>query len=340
MQDVTSHPDGVYTVDSAYGEQPRLAAVHFIVDHGRVAVVDTGSNASVPHILAGLGSLGIEPGAVDWVILTHLHLDHAGGAGSLMCALPGARLLVHPRCVHHLVNPARLWDKAVDIFGAGQAFRLYGRLVPLDERRIVASHDGMELLLGERVLRILDMPGHARHHIVVWDERTRAFFTGDAFGVSYREFDVGNRAFVFPSTPPSRFDPVAMMDSIDRMVAYEPQAMYLAHYGRVGGIERLAADLFRLIHAQMAVAQAARGKGLVRHVEILAGLEELVREEYARQRWAVGEEVSLNLLRFDLGLNAHGLEAWLDESWEREAMATVAAEEEAEAAALQEAAAA
>ncbi|MDR3212471.1 MAG: MBL fold metallo-hydrolase [Azoarcus sp.] len=325
MQGVTCHSDGIYGVDAVYGGQPRLAAVHFVIDHGRVAVIDTGSNASVPHVLAALGGLGIDPDAVDWVILTHLHLDHAGGAGSLMCALPRARLAVHSKSVRHLTNPVRLWEKAVTVFGVGQAFRLYGRLVPIDERRITPTRDGMELPLGDRVLRVLDAPGHACHHTVVWDEYAHVFFTGDAFGVSYREFDVCDRAFVFPTTSPAQFDPVMMMDSINRMVSYGPQAMYLTHYGRVSGVERLAADLFRLIHAQVAVAQAARGEGLVRYVEILAGLEELVREECARQRWALSEEVSLNLLRLDLSLNAHGLESWLDYTAEREAMEVLGA---------------
>jgi hydroxyacylglutathione hydrolase len=186
----------------------------------------------------------------------------------------------------------------------------------------------MELPLGDRVLKLLDTPGHARHHIVVWDGNASAFFTGDAFGISYREFDVGKRSFVFPATSPAQFDPVAMIESITRMVAYAPQAMYLAHYGKVTGVERLANDLFRLIHAQMAIAQAARGSGLARYSEILSGLEELVREECARQQWALNEEISLNLLRPDLCLNAQGLEVWLDRLHEQRAIKTAVMEEE------------
>jgi hydroxyacylglutathione hydrolase len=334
MQGVVCHGDGIYAIDSAYCEQSRLAAIHLVVDHGRVAIIDTGGNGAVPHILAALAGLNIEPEAVDWVILTHLHLDHAGGAGSLMYALPRARLMVHPNGICHMANPSRLWEKAVDTFGAVQAFRLHGRLVPVDERRIFPSHDGMELPLGERILHLLDTPGHTLSHIGIWDEHARVCFAGDAFGVSYREFDVGSRAFVFPATSSSQFDPVAMMESIDRMIAHEPRAIYLAHYDRVNGAERLSADLFRLIHAQMAIARAARGDGLVRHAEILAGLEELVREECARQRWALNEEISLNMLRLDLSLNARGLAAWLDRMWEIEAM------EEVEPAELEEAVAA
>jgi len=312
MQSVVRQSNGIYIVDSGYGGQPRAAAVHFVVDHGRVAIIDTGSNASVPHILSALACLNIVPEAVKWVIPTHLHLDHAGGLGSLMCALPCARAIIHPSAVNHLAHPARLWEKTIKAFGLEQSFRLYGRLTPVDEERIIPSRDGMELPLGDRVLKLFDAPGHARHHIVIWDESARAFFAGDAFGISYREFDVSKRSFVFPSSSPPQFDPIAMIESIVRMLAHDPEAMYLAHYGKVMGIERLANDLFRLIHAQMAIAKAARGSGLARHVEILSGLEELVREENARQQWALNEEISLNLLRPDLCLNAQGLEIWLD----------------------------
>jgi hydroxyacylglutathione hydrolase len=320
MQGIVRQSSGIYIVDPGYSGQSRVAAVYFVIDHGHVAIIDTGSNASVPYILSALAHLDIVPEAVEWVIPTHLHLGHAGGVGSLMCALPRARAVIHPSAVSHLAHPARLWEKTIKALGSEQSFRLYGHLTPVDEGRIIPSRDNMELSLGDRMLKLLDAPGHAQHHIVVWDEIASAFFTGDAFGISYREFDVSKRSFVFPSSSPPQFDPILMIGSIARMLAYNPQAMYLAHYGKVTGVERLANDLFRLIHAQIAIAHAARGKGLARHTEILSGLQELVREERARQQWALNEEISLNLLRPDLYLNAQGLEIWLDRLHEQRAI--------------------
>ena len=322
MNDITTYPDGIYAIDSGYGERPQVAAIHLIVDTGRAAVVDTGCNASIPRILGALASLGITPDAVDWVLLTHIHLDHAGGAGSMMCALPNAKLVVHPRGVRHMIDPSRLWEGAAAVYGAEQTFRLYGRLAPVPAERIVSAEDGLEISLGARRLRIVDTPGHARHHVAIWDERARAFFTGDIFGVSYRELDVDGRAFVYPTTTPSQFDPDAMHESIDRMLAFGPRAMYLTHYSRVEDVERLAGDLHRLIDTQVAVARAARGDGVARHVEILAGLEQIVREEAARQHWALNEDEALQLLRMDLELNAQGLGVWLD-SLRVEAAATL-----------------
>lgn len=311
MNTLIDYADGVYAFDSGYG-RPQLAAIHLVVQDGRAAVVDTASNASVPDVLAALASLGIAADAVDWVILTHIHLDHAGGAGSLMCALPQAKLLVHPRGARHMADPRKLSEATAAVYGPERAFELYGHLVPVPAERIVEATDGLEIHVGSRMLRVFDTPGHARHHICVWDSVARAFFTGDTFGLSYRELDVDGRAFVLPTTTPTQFDPDAMHASIDRMLAMNPQAMYLTHFSRVTDVERLGADLHRLIDTMVAVAQAARGDGVARHVEILAGLEQVMREEAARQKWALNEDDTLELLRMDLELNAQGLGDWLD----------------------------
>ncbi len=317
MQYVTAHPDGILALDSGYG-RPGLAAVHLVIDQGHAAVVDTGTNASVPRILSALAAAGIAPDKVAWVMLTHIHLDHAGGAGSLMCALPNAKLLVHPRGVRHMVDPTRLWEATAAVYGAEQAFALYGRLVPVAPERVVAAEDGLVVEMAGRRFTVFDAPGHARHHIAIWDEGARAFFTGDAFGLSYRELDVEGRASVFPTTTPSQFDPAAMHATIDRLLAAAPEAMYLTHYSRVTDVERLAADLHRLIDTEVAVARAARGEGVARHVEILAGLEQIAREEAQRQGWLVTEDEMLDLLKMDLELNAQGLGVWLDETREAE----------------------
>lgn len=311
MNELTSYPDGIHALESGYG-RPMLAAIHVVVEGGRAAIIDTGTNDSVPRVLGALAALGIEPENVNWVMLTHIHLDHAGGAGSLMCALPRARLLVHPRGLRHMIDPSRLWEGTSAVYGAERAYELYGLLVPVPPERIVPATDGLEVRLGERRFRVLDTPGHARHHICIWDDTARAFFTGDTFGLSYRELDVDGRAFVVPTTTPTQFQPDAMHESIDRMLAMQPAAMYLTHYSRVTDVQRLGADLHRLIETMVAVAQAARGDGVARHVEILAGLEQVIREEAGRQNWALDEEQTLELLRMDLELNAQGLGVWLD----------------------------
>jgi len=317
MQHVTAHPDGILAVDSGY-DRPGMAAIHLVIHRGRAAVVDTGTNASAPRVLAALAAAGIAPDQVEWVMLTHIHLDHAGGAGSLMCAFPNAKLLVHPRGVRHMIDPVALWAGTSAVYGAERAFALYGRLAPVPAERIVEATDELEIDMAGRRFRILETPGHARHHICIWDESARAFFTGDTFGLSYRELDVEGRASIFPTTTPTQFDPDALHASIERLMSFAPEAMYLTHYSRVTDVDRLAADLRRLISTQVAVAQAARGHGVARHVEILAGLEQIVREEAERQGWTLPEAEVFDLLRMDLELNAQGLGMWLDRPVTRE----------------------
>lgn len=316
MEGITAHPDGILALDSGYSGT-NVAAIHLIIHEGQVAIVDTAHNASVPRVLAALAAAGVVPDCVRWVMLTHIHLDHAGGAGSLMCALPNAKLLVHPRGARHMIDPSKLWQATCDVYGTDTAFALYGRLIPVPKERVIEASDGMLVDLAGREFEILDTPGHARHHICIYDRLANAFFTGDTFGLSYRQFDVNGRASVIPTTTPTQFDPESAHQSIDRLLAYKPQAMYLTHYSRVTDVPRLGADLRRLLDAYVAVAQAARGEGEQRYNEIRAGLEEIIREEAARQGWSTTMEETLQILKVDLDLNAQGLAFWMDEQCQK-----------------------
>ncbi|NTV11396.1 MAG: MBL fold metallo-hydrolase, partial [Zoogloea sp.] len=246
MQAVTDFSHGVSAIESGYGWEG-LAAVHLVVEKGRAAVVDTGSNASLPKVLAALAEKGVAPEAVDWVLITHIHLDHAGGAGSFMAAFPNAKLVVHPRGARHLAEPSKLFAGVAAVYGEERAKALYGELLPVPVERIVEANDGLELDLAGRTIRVFDTPGHARHHVCYFDAASRSFFTGDTFGLSYRELDVDGRPSIIPTSTPVQFDPAAMHASIDRMLAESPVAMYLTHFSRVEDVPRLAADLHRLI---------------------------------------------------------------------------------------------
>jgi len=311
VQYLTAYPDAVLAIDTGQGHE-HCATIYMIVNKGRVALIDAGIDASVRPVLESLATAGLSPDAVDYVILTHLHLDHAAGAGHLMAALSNARLLVHPSGLRHVVAPERLWRANVDVYGEAQVRRRYGEILPVAADCVDAATDEMTLTLAGRSLRIVHTPGHSPQHLAVWDAYSRNFFAGDAFGVSPPGLAVDGHTFVFPSTMPSGFDPEAMHASIDRMLEAQPEAIYLAHGARVTDVTRRAADLHRLIDAQIAVARAARGHDVARHVEILSGLEQLVREETARQGWALDEEETLALLREDLAMNAQGLGLWLD----------------------------
>jgi glyoxylase-like metal-dependent hydrolase (beta-lactamase superfamily II) len=305
---MTVHPDGITTVDAGY-VQPGYASVHLIERNGRVAVVDTGTNDSVPLVLAALGALGLEPAAVDVVFVTHVHLDHAGGAGLLMQALPAARAVAHPRSVPHLVDPSRLCEASRVVYGPARFEHLYGTPLPIEATRITETQDGDRLTLGGSELRILHTPGHALHHHVLHDLDARAVFTGDTFGLSYRALDTERGPCIMPTTTPTQFDPEQLVSSIRRIVALAPEALYLTHYGRVTGAERLGAALERQIATFVDIARR-HASATDRAPAIRADLRNLwldVLQEHGAPATAVD-----GLLAPDLELNTQGLIAWLD----------------------------
>ncbi len=315
MADLIHHAAGITAVDTHY-VRPRLAASHVVVDAGRAAFVDTGTNHSVPRLLAALAALGVEREAVDWVFLTHVHLDHAGGAGSLMRALPNARAVLHPRGAPHMADPAKLIAASIAVYGEQTYRELYGELVPIAAERIVVAADGQQFELGARTLECLHTPGHALHHQTIVDRAHALAFTGDTFGLSYREFDVDGRALVVPTTTPTQFDPTQLLASIDRICALEPESLYLTHYSRVTDIPRLAASLRAQIEVLVTAAEAAAAAAWPDRTECRRRIVEAIRGlwvELARAHGVAEPERRVDdILGLDLALNADGLIAWLE----------------------------
>lgn len=300
----------IHVIDTAF-QRDHFDAAYLLVGNGRGAFIDCGTGHSLPNLLAAVERAGLGVDAIDWLILTHVHLDHAGGAGALMQRLPNARLLLHPRGAPHMIDPARLVAGATAVYGEAEMARSYGRIVPVAAERVVVAEDGHRLSLGGRELLCIDTPGHARHHLCVWDEASRGWFTGDTFGLSYRELDSAQGAFIVPTTSPVQFEPEALHASIDRLMAREPEAMYLTHYGRVRDTARLAADLHVQIDAMTAIARACDGRA-DRHRALVAALGELCLERARAHGCRLDAAGVLRVLGMDIELNAQGLECWLD----------------------------
>ena len=208
MSDVIDYEFGISAIDSGY-QRPRLDAIHLIVEGGRAAVVDTGVNSSVPRVLEALRAKGIAPGHVDYVILTHIHLDHAGGAGLLMSHLPNAMLTVHPYGARHMIDPAKLIASSLAVYGAQAMENLYGHIMPVPRERVMETPHGSSIRLNGRDIAFYDTPGHARHHVCALDAKSGHVFAGDTFGLSYRELDCDGRQFIMPTSSPTQFDPAA-----------------------------------------------------------------------------------------------------------------------------------
>ena len=307
---LTDYADGITAIDVDY-VRPRLAASHLVVDGGRAAFVDTGTTPSVPNLLAALAARGLEPGQVDWVLTTHVHLDHAGGAGELMRYLPRARCVVHPRGARHLVDPAKLVAGPIAVYGQARYHALYGDIVPVPEERILVPEDGERLVLGARTLELIHTPGHALHHYCIVDLDTRRIFPGDNFGISYRDFDVDGREFIMPTTTPVHFDPEAMIASIDRLMSYAPVAMYLTHFGEVRDLERLAAQLKDRVRAFVTLARQHAGAA-DRTVSMRAAMFRELGEWLDAHGYRGDLAERHRLLDDDVELNVQGLEVWLD----------------------------
>ena len=311
MGQLISYENGIFAFDSGY-VRPLLAAIHLIVEAGHAAFVDTGNNESLPAALAALESLGLSPDSVDYVIVSHVHLDHAGGAGAMMQAFPQARLLVHPRGVRHMVDPSALVKGASAVYGADEVRRLYGEVVPVDAARIIEATHELSVDLAGRELLCLDTPGHARHHICVVDRRSSGVFTGDNFGLSYRELDTDGRQFVFPTTTPIQFDPQAMHASLDLIMSYRPQAVYLTHFSQLSDPAGKALQLHRLIDAHVDIALREKAGGEDRQRRIRCALSDLLLTETQRFGCRLSDEAILEIFAADLDLNAQGLAFWVD----------------------------
>lgn len=305
---ITRHPDGITAVDAEY-LHPGHAAVHIVQDGGRAAFVDTGTNFSVPYLMAALSELGLPPGAVDYVFLTHVHLDHAGGAGLLMKELPNARLFVHPRGMPHMVDPTNLVAASELVYGKENFRRLYGDIQPVAQERIVTVPDGLRCALGSRELELIHTPGHALHHYAIVDQAHSSIFTGDTFGVSYRALDTEEGPFIVPATTPSQFDPDQLLGSIDRLMTYSPKAMYLMHYSRVTGVPRLAESLKSQIREYVEIVRRCESREDA-HDAIRAEMLELWWRLLQRQGSQLSRAEAARFLENDLELNAQGLLFW------------------------------
>jgi glyoxylase-like metal-dependent hydrolase (beta-lactamase superfamily II) len=301
---------GIHTIDTAF-QRDHFDAAYLIVENGRGAFVDCGTNHSVPNLLAALSSAGLRPDDVDWLLVTHVHLDHAGGAGALMAELPNARLVVHPRGARHMIDPSKLIAGATAVYGEAEMQRSYGEIQPVPESRVVVAEDGHAIDFQGRELVCIDTPGHARHHYCVWDARSRGWFTGDTFGLSYRELDSAKGPFVLPTSSPVQFEPEELKASIARLLARDPQWMYLTHYGRVGDVARLAHDLYAQIDTMVAIARDCDGRP-DRHRCLVEALSELYLGRARVQGCPLDDAGVEKVLGMDIELNAQGLASWLD----------------------------
>jgi glyoxylase-like metal-dependent hydrolase (beta-lactamase superfamily II) len=312
---ITTLDDGIFAVDTEY-LRPLQDASHLIVEDGRGAFVDTGNNDSVPLLLDALHQQDLDAAEVDFVFLTHIHLDHAGGAGLLMQHLPNARCVVHPRGAPHMISPEKLIKGTEAVYGVARTREMYGEIRPIDEQRIVVAEDGQWVDFRGREMQTLFTEGHARHHYCLNDPVSRGVFTGDNFGISYRELDTAKGEFIYPTSTPASFDPREAHKSVDRIMACNPEQVYLTHYSRVRDLDRLAGDMHAGIDAYEQMALDCRNAD-DRDDALQAAMYEYLSTRIIEHGFKGDGDALRSIVQVDVTLNAAGLAAWLDRLDER-----------------------
>ncbi len=298
----------VTTIDAHYFGQPGFAATYLMREGDRAAFIETATARSVPRMLETLAAAGLRPHDVEYVIITHVHLDHAGGAAALLQACPNATLLAHPRAAPHAIDPAKLVASAEQVYGVAKFAELYGTIDPIDAGRVRTMADDEELVFGRRTLRFLHTRGHANHHFCVWDSATRGVFTGDSFGLVYPALQ-HNGLLAVPSTSPTDFDGAAAKHSLRRLLGLQAERAYLTHFGEITDLVGAAAQLEHQLDAYEATVNEAFA-GDANGDELDAFCTQRVDAIFADALAKVGltdDPAATALLRTDRTLNAQGI---------------------------------
>ncbi len=295
------------TIDCQY-VMPQLAAAYLREEHGEVAFIEVNTAHALPHLLAALRDAGLAPEAVKYVIVTHVHLDHAGGTSALMKACPNATVLAHPRAARHLIDPSKLVASARQVYGAELFDQLYGVIEPIDAARVKSLEDGASVELGGAKLNFIHTRGHANHHFVVHDEAQNVVFTGDTFGLVYPALQRAGR-FAYPSTSPTDFDGLAAIDSVKRVMALKPRAVALTHFGMFEDVEVIGAQLLRWLEFSTRLFEQGKQSGDEQGTLEQRFKWELEKElvEAAVRVGFTPTEADRKLMHFDVELNAQGL---------------------------------
>lgn len=214
----------IYLIDLETGGLKNFIA-SYVLKGKQAIIIETGPTSSIPNLLQGLKELNIKPEDVAYIAVSHIHLDHGGGAGTLLKHLPNAKVIVHQRGAPHLANPEKLWQQSQQVLG--KITDMYGKPEPVPAEKIIAATDGLAFDVGNKVrLKVVETLGHASHHQSYIEISSRAVFPGDAAGIYLKEFNV-----VVPTTP-SPFYMDSALASLDKLVNLKPKSLNYSHFGQ------------------------------------------------------------------------------------------------------------
>jgi glyoxylase-like metal-dependent hydrolase (beta-lactamase superfamily II) len=258
MSVTEDYKNGICCVESGY-EGGGVVSVYVIRGGGEAAIVDVCHNGALEPVKRALSELGVKNGDVKYIFLTHVHLDHAGGAGLFAREFPEAAFVVHERGGKHIADPSKLAASAASVYGESVMRRMYGEILPVPADRITTPPDGAEFRVGSRTVVCFDTPGHARHHLAYKDVSSGAVFTGDAYGMSYAELVGREGRCAILTTSPVQFDPRAMEASMRRIDDLANGEVYPAHFGRLPTGGGVSDSLYRQLELYVEAAELAKG---------------------------------------------------------------------------------
>ena len=299
--------ESVIPIDCNY-VYPGAASAYLMIEGERAAFIENNTTHAVPLLLDALNQAGLSPEQVEYAIITHVHLDHAGGTSALLAACPNATVLAHPKAARHVIQPERLVESSKQVYGPELFEKLYGEIRPVAADRVRTLEDDEELRFGERTLRFMHTRGHADHHFCIYDDKSGGVFTGDSFGIGYAALQFAG-PFLYPSTTPTQFHADEARKSVRRLRDCGATHAYLTHFGAFDDLNSGADQLLYGLDQMETLLHTARdskhtGDALQTFCE--DGVRRYFNEKLEKHGLQLSDE-HRQLLELDIGINAMGI---------------------------------
>ena len=304
--------NSLLTIDCEYVQEQLAAAYLRITGEGKnreAAIIETNTSLAASKIAKAIADNKLAPDQVRYIIVTHVHLDHAGGASTLLKMFPQAKLVAHPKAARHLINPSKLIESASEVYGLDRFKSLYGEILPAPESRVFIPENNSELNFGESTFRFIYTKGHANHHFVVVDDAISTVYTGDSFGLAYPALQKGNTSFLFASTSPTDFDYDEAVKSVELIVNCGADRAALTHFGIWSNLEEgkrqilYSLGFFNSVYLQVLKEYLSPGE---QHTFAKNQVQNFLYAEISK-RFGDVSEAQKNLLEMDIDLNAQGI---------------------------------
>jgi len=276
----------------------------YILQEDELTIIETGPSISIPYLIKGLEELNVRLEDVKYVIATHIHLDHSGGAGLLLEKCPNAKIVVHPKAARHVIDPSRLIQGAKAVYG-DDFDRYFNPVLPISEDRVIIKEDNDTLQIGKDcTLKFLDSPGHCLHHFSIYDPISNGIFTGDTLGVRYET--LAHIPLFLPSTSPNQFDPDQMLASVDLVEALDVDIVFFGHFSMTTEVEELYKQLREWIPLFMEKGEAAFNENRD-HLSLSNDLLQTIDDKVLDKHQISSEDPIRDILRLDMEVCSMGI---------------------------------